>query len=295
MGTSLFKRAALAATGAAGLALSGAAQAVDWNMPYGVTNTAHRTWDLHMMMFYVCVAIGAVVFGLMFYSLVAHRRSRHPKAEEFHENTAIEITWTVIPFLILIAVAIPAAATLLHIGNTSNPDMSVKITGYQWLWKYDYPHQNISFYSRLDWKSDQARMLGSKLSPFDVKHYDQNVTHPLVLPIHKRILLMVTGGDVIHSWWVPALSIKRDAIPGFINEQITVINKPGTYRGECAELCGRDHAFMPIVVKALPVDQYEAWVKKQGGHVPWINSGSKSSSSKASSAQPSSSAQAAKS
>lgn len=269
---SLFSKAVAGTMGLAALAVSGSASAVDWNMPYGVTDTAHRTWDLHMMMFYVCVAIGAVVFGLMFYSLVAHRRSRHPHPDDVHENTTLEITWTIIPFLILIAVAIPAAATLLHIGNTSNPDMRVKITGYQWLWKYQYPGQGISFYSRLGWKSDQARMLGSKLSPFKVKHYLQSVTHPLVLPIHKRVLLMVTGGDVIHSWWVPALAIKRDAIPGFINEQITVINKPGTFRGECAELCGRGHAFMPIVVKALPVAEYDAWVKKQGGHVPWIKS-----------------------
>lgn len=271
------------AVGLAGLLASGVASA-DWqlNMPYGVTKVAHETYDLHMMMFWVCVAIGILVFGMMFYSLFAHRRSRNPEPATFHESTLVEVAWTVVPFLILIAVAIPAAAVLVQTADTRPADMTIKVTGYQWLWQYDYLDQGVSFYSRLDAKSNQARQIGSDLSPYDVKHYLLNVDHPLVLPVGKKVRILITSGDVIHSWWVPDLSLKKDAIPGYINEVWTRINKPGVYRGQCAELCGRDHGFMPIVVKALPLDQYKAWVKAHGGKVKWNNGGGDQGSATAS-------------
>ncbi len=272
MSKSLFPRVAV---GLAGILATGVASA-DWavNMPYGVSEIAHKTYDLHMMMFWVCVAIGVGVFAVMFYSMFAHRRSRHPEPATFHESVAIEVTWTIIPFLILIAVAIPAAAVLVQASDTSNADMTVKVTGYQWLWHYDYINQDVSFYSRLDDASNRARQLGSGIDPYTVDHYLLNVDNPVVLPVGKKVRLMITSGDVIHSWWVPELSLKKDAIPGYINEVWTNIEKPGIYRGQCAELCGRDHGFMPIVVKAVPVPEYEAWVKAHGGHVEWNNTGS---------------------
>ena len=234
-----------------------------WNMPQGVSVISHDVYDLHMRMFWVCCAIGALVFGVMFYSIFAHRRSKHPIPATFHESTTVEIIWTIIPFIILIFCAVPAAGTLIKMEDSSNPDMSVKITGYQWKWQYEYVGQGVSFYSTLAADSNRARQLGSGIDPNTVPNYLVDVDHPLVLPVGKRIQFQITGNDVIHAWWVPDFAIKKDAIPGYVNEAWVKIDVPGTYRGVCAELCGRDHGFMPIVVKAVPEADYEAWLKQE--------------------------------
>jgi cytochrome c oxidase subunit 2 len=233
------------------------------NMTKGVTPTSAHVYDLHMLILWVCVAIGIVVFGAMFYSIYHHRKSKGVVPAEFHESTKVEVVWTVIPFLILVGMAIPATRTLIAMEDTSGSDMTVKITGYQWMWRYDYLDEGIGFFSRLDRASDQARQRGSGQNPFDIPHYLLNVDNPLVVPTHKRIRFLVTSNDVIHSWWVPKLGWKKDAIPGFVNEAWAYIEKPGTYRGQCAELCGKDHAFMPIVVVAKSERDYQAWVAQQ--------------------------------
>src|SRR5699024_6938263 len=196
-------------TGAAAMlvaALFAAPAQADWqlNMSPGVTDMTHQVWDLHMLMFWICVVIGVGVFAVMTYSIIRHRKSRGFKAANFHENTAIEIIWTIIPFVILIAVAIPAAGTLLKIEDSSNPDLTIRVTGYQWLWEYDYVDSDIDFYSRLSDSSMKARLLDS-VSPYDVDHYLRSVDNPVVVPVHKKVRLLLTSGDVIHSWWVPKL------------------------------------------------------------------------------------------
>lgn len=237
-----------------------------WNMTRGVTGISHEVYHLHMIAFYVCCAIGALVFGVMIYSLINHRRSKHPKPADFHESTTVEILWTIVPFVILIALAIPAAGTLIKMEDTRNSEMTVKITGYQWKWQYEYLDQGVSFYSTLSAESNQARQLGSGIDVTKVPNYLVDVDNPLVLPVGKKIRFLITGNDVIHAWWVPALAIKKDAIPGYVNEVWTKIDEPGTYRGVCAELCGRDHGFMPIVVKAVSEADYKTWLenKKSG-------------------------------
>lgn len=234
-----------------------------WNLPEGVTEISHEVHDLHMMMFWVCVAIGVVVFGVMFYSVFAHRRSKHPKPADFHESTLVEILWTGAPFIILIAMAIPAAATLIRMDDMRGSEMSVKITGYQWKWQYEYLDTGVSFYSTLAAESNRARQTGSGVDVTQVENYLVDVDKPLVLPVGRKIRFLITSNDVIHAWWVSELAVKKDAIPGYVNEVWTKIDQPGTYRGVCAELCGRDHGFMPIVVKAVPAEEYEAWVAQQ--------------------------------
>jgi len=243
-----------------------------WNLPEGVTEISHTVHDLHMMMFWVCVVIGIGVFGAMFYSVYAHRKSRGAKAADFHESTLVEILWTGVPFLILIAVAIPAAAALIRMDDSRGAEMTIKVTGYQWKWHYDYLGENVSFFSTLDRESNAARQLGSGIDPNTVDHYLVNVDHPLVLPVGEKIRLLLTSNDVIHAWWVSELAVKKDAIPGYVNEVWTKIDQPGTYRGVCAELCGRDHGFMPIVVKAVPQDEFKAWLAEQGGAVAAVAS-----------------------
>lgn len=248
-------------------ALFAAPAQADWqlNMPRGVTDMTHEVWDLHMLMFWICVVIGIGVFGVMTYSIIRHRKSRGHKAANFHENTAIEIIWTIIPFCILIAVAIPAAGTLLKIEDSTNPDLTVRVTGYQWLWEYDYvDYSGVSFYSRLSDSSMRARMLDS-VSPYEVEHYLRDVDNAMVVPVDKKVRLLLTSGDVIHSWWVPKLSGKKDAIPGYINDIWFKANKTGIYRGQCAELCGRGHGYMPIVVKVVTQEQFETWIAKRSG------------------------------
>lgn len=236
-------------------------EAANWqfNLIYGVTEITHQIWDLHMMMFWICVIIGAGVFGTMLYSVIRHRKSRGFEAATFHENTAIEIIWTIIPFCILIAVAIPAAGTLLYVEDSSNPDLTIRVTGYQWLWEYKYVDSGVHFYSRLSDSSMRVRASES-VGPADVEHYLLSVTNRLVVPKGKKVRLLLTSGDVIHSWWVPELTGKKDAIPGYINDIWFKAKKTGVYRGQCAELCGRGHGFMPIVVEVVTQEQFKQWI-----------------------------------
>jgi len=233
------------------------------NLMEGVTEISNEIYDLHMLILWICVFIGVLVFGTMFYSIYYHRKSKGHKAEQFHENTTVEIIWTIIPTLILVAMAIPATNTLLKLDDVSDSDMSIKVTGWQWKWEYEYLDNDIHFFSSLDEASNEARQVGSGIDPRSVPHYLLNVDKPLVVPIKKKIRFLFTAADVIHSWWVPDLGWKKDTIPGFINESWTYIEKAGTYRGQCTELCGKDHAFMPIVVIAMEQADYDLWVKKQ--------------------------------
>ena len=233
------------------------------NMPRGVTSQSASHFDLHMIVLWICVVIGIGVFTVMFTSIFLHRKSRGHEAAKFSHSTKAEIIWTIIPVLILVAMAVPATTALVRMEDSSNAEMTIKITGFQWRWKYEYLDQDISFISSLDRTSNEARQLNSGIAPESVDNYLLDVDHPLVLPTGRKIKFLITADDVIHSWWVPALGWKRDAIPGFINEAWTNIDEPGTYRGQCAELCGKDHGFMPIVVIALPEDEFEAWVTEQ--------------------------------
>ncbi len=236
-----------------------------WNLPKGVTDISNEVWHLHMAAFWVCVAIAVVVFGVMFYSIFAHRRSKHPVPATFHHSTTVEIIWTIIPFVILIGLAVPAAGTLIKQYDSRNSDLTIKITGYQWKWQYEYVGEGVSFFSTLDAKSNEARQLGSGIDPKTVPHYLHNVDNYLVLPVGKKVRFLLTSNDVIHGWWVPDLAIKKDAIPGFINDMWTQINEPGIYRGQCTVLCGRDHGFMPVVVEAKTEAEYAAWLARMKG------------------------------
>ncbi len=233
------------------------------NMTRGVTQQSVDHFDLHMIVLWICVVIGIGVFTVMFTSIVLHRKSRGHEAAKFNHSTKAEIIWTIIPVLILVVMAVPATTALVRMEDSSGAEMTVKITGFQWRWKYEYLDEDISFISSLDQTSNAARQLNSGVAPESVDNYLLNVDHPLVLPVGRKIKFLITADDVIHSWWVPALGWKRDAIPGFVNEAWTNIEKPGTYRGQCAELCGKDHGFMPIVVIALAEDEYESWVNEQ--------------------------------
>ncbi len=228
------------------------------NMPRGVTSVSRQVYDLHMAVFWICVVIGVVVFGVMFYSMYAHRKSKGAKASNFHESTAVEIAWTVVPTLILLVMAFPATTALLDLYDTSEADMDIKITAYQWKWQYEYMGEGVSFMSELS-TPESAIYNNTPKSEF----YLQEVSEPLVLPVGKKIRFLITAKDVLHAWWVPAFAVKRDAIPGFINETWTRIDEPGVYRGECAELCGKGHAFMPIVVNAVPEEEYNAWLTEK--------------------------------
>jgi len=257
---------------AAALALAAVSQAhaeSGWgllNMTQGVTAISRKIYDLHMMMLWVCVAIGIIVFGVMIYSIINFRHSRGavPDTTMVH-NTKVEIIWTIIPVAILIAVAIPAARTLVEIEDLRNTQLTVKVTGFQWGWNYTYLASGVNFFSRLDRASDAARELDSGIDPTTVPHYLLNVDHPLVVPVDTKVRLLITADDVIHSWWVPDFGVKKDAIPGYVNEAWFKVDadKPGIYRGQCAELCGRDHGFMPIVVDAVSKQDFDAWIKAQ--------------------------------
>ena len=238
------------------------------NMTPGVTDTSERVQWLHNLAFGVCVVIGIIVFGAMVYSMFKFRKSKGAVAAQFSHNTTAEIIWTVVPILILVVLAVPATDTLFRMYDTSKAEMTVKVTGYQWMWRYEYMGENVEFLSRLDRLSDRTRALGSGLDPYAVKVGNENtylldVDHPLVLPVDTKIRFVITGDDVIHSWWVPQLGWKQDAIPGVINENWTKIKQPGIYRGQCTELCGRDHGFMPIVVKAVSKADFQTWLAAQ--------------------------------
>jgi cytochrome c oxidase subunit 2 len=226
------------------------------NLPVGVTPISRDVYDLHMLVLWICVVIGIIVFGAMFVSIVLHRKAAGHKAAQFHHSTFAEIVWTVIPSVILLGLAIPATKTLIDMEDTSEAALTLKVTAYQWLWKYEYVEDGVSFYSSLA-PSSRAAIYGD---PWQVDNYLLEVDNPVVLPVGKKVRILLTADDVIHAWWVPALSVKKDAIPGFVNEMWVIIEEPGTYRGQCAELCGKDHGFMPIVVEAKSDDEYKQWV-----------------------------------
>jgi len=233
------------------------------NLMKGVTKVSNDIYDLHMLILWICVFIGIGVFGTMFYSIYHHRKSKGHKAEQFHENTTIEIIWTIIPTLILIGMAIPATKAMIELDDVQESEMSIKVTGHQWKWEYEYLDNGIHFFSSLDEASNKARQMNSGIDPRSVPNYLLNVDKPLVIPTKKKIRFVFTAADVIHSWWVPDLGWKKDTIPGFINESWTSVDKAGTYRGQCTELCGKDHGFMPIVVIAMDEPDYNAWVEQQ--------------------------------
>jgi cytochrome c oxidase subunit 2 len=237
----------------------------DWqiNLPPGVTEISRRIYDLHMLIFWVCVVIGVLVFGAMIYALVAFRKKEGVKPATWNHSTAAEIIWTVIPVLILVAMAIPAAQTLIFIEDTRDSELTIKITGYQWKWNYEYVDRDYNFYSNLEQASNVARQMNSGVDPYSVEHYLLNVDRPLVLPAGVKIRYLITSNDVNHAWWVQAFGVKRDAIPGYLNEGWFKVDEPGIYRGQCAELCGKDHGFMPIVVDVRPKEQFEAWLAEQ--------------------------------
>ena len=239
---------------------SGVYAAWELNMPKGVTQISREVYDLHMLILWICVIIGVIVFGAIIWSILHHRKSKGVTPSEFHESTTVEIIWTVIPFLILVGMAIPAAKTLVAMEDTSDADITIKITGYQWKWQYEYLDEGISFFSTLATPREQIANVQDK-----GENYLLEVDKPLVLPTGKKVRFLLTASDVLHAWWVPDLAVKKDAIPGFINEMWTQIEvgEEGTYRGQCAELCGRDHGFMPVVVVAKTEQDYQAWIKEQ--------------------------------
>jgi len=246
-----------------------ASNPVPWqlNMTQGVTESSAQVYRLHMLILWICVAIGVVVFGAMGYAMFAYRHSKGAVAATWSHNTTAEVIWTVVPILILVAMAWPATRVLFQMDNATGSEMTVKVTGYQWLWRYEILNYRgepggVSFVSRLDPKNDMLRVRGSGARPnmADNPNYLLEVDRELVLPTNTKIRFVITADDVIHSWWVPALGWKQDAIPGVINEAWTNILEPGTYRGQCAELCGKDHGFMPIVVKAVPRAEFESWL-----------------------------------
>lgn len=245
------------------LGLGTAQAAYTLNLMEGVTKVSNDIYDLHMLVLWICIFIGIAVFGTMFYSIYHHRKSRGHKAEQFHENTMVEIIWTIIPTLILIGMAIPATKAMIELDDVQESEMSIKVTGHQWKWEYDYLDNGIHFFSSLDEASNKVRQVGSGLDPRSVPNYLLNVDKPLVIPTKKKIRFVFTSADVIHSWWVPDLGWKKDTNPGFINEAWTYVEEPGTYRGQCTELCGKDHGFMPIVVIAMNEPEYNAWVEQQ--------------------------------
>lgn len=228
------------------------------NLTKGVTDISSQVYDLHMTILIICCVIGVIVFGAMLWSTIFHRKSRGVKPATFHESVKVEIAWTVVPFLILIGMAIPAAKTLIAMEDTSEPDLTVLVTGSQWKWHYKYMDNDVEFYSLL---ATQPEQIYNKFEK--TENYLIEVDRPLVIPTNKKVRFLITSDDVIHSWWVPAFAVKKDANPGFINEAWTRVNEPGVYRGQCAELCGKDHGFMPVVVVAKEPAEYEAWISEQ--------------------------------
>jgi cytochrome c oxidase subunit 2 len=227
----------------------------DLNMTQGVTAISKEVFGLHMLIFWICVAIGIVVFSVMFYSMFAFTKKKNPNPSTFHENTKIELAWTIVPFLILVLMAVPASNTLTKIYDDTEGDINIQVVGYQWKWEYKYLEDNIGFFSNLTTDLDEIYNRTPK-----GEHYLEEVDEPVVIPVGKKIRFLITANDVIHSWWMPDFAIKQDAIPGFINTAWTIVDKPGTYRGKCTELCGKNHGFMPVVVKVVPQEEYDLWV-----------------------------------
>ena len=230
-----------------------------WNLRKGVTEISREVYDLHMLIFYICCVIGVIVFGAMIISMILHRKSLGAKPATFHESTKLEVAWTIIPIVILIGMAVPATSTLRDMYEPGEPDLDVEVRGYQWKWQYTYlnddPAKEIQFMSALRTPQDEIQNRAGK-----GEHYLLDVDNPLVVPINKRIRFLITSNDVIHSFWVPDFAVKKDAIPGFVHESWAIVEEPGVYRGQCAELCGKDHGFMPIVVHAMEQEDYDNWV-----------------------------------
>ena len=230
----------------------------DWdalNMTEGVTQVSRDVFELHMLIFYICVAIGAVVFSVMFYSLFRYTKKRNPNPSTFHESTKLELAWTVVPFLILIAMAVPASKTLTEIYDDEEGEINIQVVGYQWKWEYKYLEDDINFFSNLSTDQDEIYNLVPK-----GENYLLEVDEPLIITVDTRVRFLITANDVIHSWWVPDFAIKQDAITGFINTAWTRAEETGIYRGNCTELCGKNHGFMPVVVKVVEKDEYNDWV-----------------------------------
>ena len=249
-----------------GLLMAGTANA-EWalNMPKGVTDLSKETYDLHMMVFWWCVAIGVVVFGVKIISLVKHRKSKGAEPAKVSHSTTAEVVWTIIPVVILLIMAVPAAETMIKSEDTRDPDMSIVVTAYQWKWHYRYQDEGVEFFSSLARPSLEARRLDAGVDVNSVDNYLLDVDRPLVVPVGAKVRLLLTSNDVIHSWWVPDLAIKKDAIPGIVNETWFRPTEVGTYRGQCTELCGKDHGYMPIVVEVVEPDAYQAWVDSRKG------------------------------
>ncbi len=253
----LSKRFSVVASGAAAMLMTASVNAAyELNMTESVTPIGKQLYGLHMLVFWICVGIGVLVFGAMAISIVKHRKSKGAVAANFHESTTVEIVWTVVPLLILIAIAIPATGTLLELEDAkTDAELTVQVTGIQWKWKYTYLDEDISFVGNLAQSSRDVFK-----DPTGNENYLLEVDEPLVLPVNKKVRFLFHADDVIHAWWVPELAVKQDAIPGFINDSWALIEEPGTYRGQCAELCGKDHGFMPIVVEAVSEPEYREWV-----------------------------------
>jgi cytochrome c oxidase subunit 2 len=235
-----------------------AAGADELNMTPGVTEISRSIYDLHMLIFWICVAIGVVVFGAMFWSIIMHRRSRGAVPAQFHESTRLEIAWTLIPTLILIGMAFPATQTLIAMYDTGGEDMAIEVRGYQWKWQYKYLdddyNSTFDFFSNLSTPRDQIENRTVKGDDYLLE-----VDEPMRIPANRKVRFLITSEDVIHSWWVPEFGIKRDAVPGILNDLWTIVEEPGIYRGQCAELCGIDHGFMPVVVEVMEEGAYDAW------------------------------------
>ncbi len=253
----------VAAAIAACLPAGAAFAAWELNMPVGVTELSREIHGLHMLVLWVCVLIAVVVFGVIIYSIVTFRHSKGAIPATFDHSTKVEVIWTVIPIAILVGMAIPAAETLIKIEDMRDSELTVKVTGYQWQWHYDYLDEGVSFFSRLARDSDEARQLGSGIDPESIKNYLLEVDNRLVVPVDTKVRVLLTSGDVVHAWWVPEFGMKKDAYPGFVNEIWFRANRPGIYRGQCAELCGYDHAFMPVVVEVKTKEEYRAWLQAQ--------------------------------
>ena len=244
----------------AALAQAGDPKPWQLNMGRGVTATSQNAYDAHMLVLWICAAIGLVVFAAMGYAIFAFRKSKGAVAAKWSHHTGLEVLWTVIPVILLVVMAWPATTKLIAMYDTRDSAMTIKVTGYQWMWKYDYLGEDVSVTSRLDRESDRIRQGGTRPDPATNPHYLLDVDNALVVPVDTKIRFVITADDVIHSWWVPALGWKQDAVPGIVNEAWTEISEPGVYRGQCAELCGKDHGFMPIVVRAVPKAEYAQWL-----------------------------------
>ena len=233
------------------------------NMSPGVTEIGADIFELHMLIMWICVVIGVAVFAVMFYSIYAHRKSKGHQASQFHESTKVEVAWTVVPFLILIAMAVPATSTLLEVYDNDEAELDILITGYQWKWKYEYLEESgepVAFFSNLATSQEEIYNTDKKGD-----NYLLEVDEPLVIPTNTKVRFLVTANDVIHSWWVPEIAVKRDAIPGFINEAWTRVPEEGIYRGQCTELCGAYHGFMPVEVHAVSREEFDAWMAAKRG------------------------------